>query len=642
MSRLLEYPSDPLPLARPAVRLLPDDHGVERSRAVLGVVLAVVLAAAYFALIFQFWAPAHSGVDQNGYLVGGRQLAATGSTGLKPEHPAGFVGAMWVRVAETGVHYPKYPIGLPLLYAGFLWAFGATPGGWGVTLAFLVSPVGAALSVLGVYLLARQFAGVYASVLAMILMAFSQVMLILANNPNSHAACLACCVWGVYLLMRFWQSGTIWVGGLAGFLLGYAVTIRYTEGLLGLLIALVALSMVHWRDWRSYLRAAVPTIGWLIPVGYLVGFNLVAMGTPTGYDTTNESVPGAAFTLEHVGQNWEKMLRQIHDGGLFFVLPLGVLGLIIAFAGSKRRAAVLWLWLVPGLATYMAYYWAPERGVSYLRFFLTLFPPLVVGAAIAFDQVLSLPTTAARRVVLPIACGVVVAFAAGMGAYRAVAGMEEGRAGGMSLESQLRASSNLYQLGQAVAAKVPDGSVLFAAQNDLHYLQFVGQYECYNPDYFTTAFVVRLKGERDRRDEGEANPRQPEQREALIKALEGFSDQRMIEEQNGVVDRALASGRRVFLAMPKAQADAFLRRYYRKSATITSHVVGISADFPPVGVAQAVEAERRPGNNNRQNRRGLFGNPPGGPPPAGGFGGERGQQTFQIVELTRAVQTAAK
>jgi hypothetical protein len=88
----------------------------------------VVWLFAYQAGVF--WMPAHPGVDQNGYLVGGRQFADTLTMKLAPTRlgsnefdPHAFVGRMWVGV-DYGTpderFYPKYPLGLPALYAAAL------------------------------------------------------------------------------------------------------------------------------------------------------------------------------------------------------------------------------------------------------------------------------------------------------------------------------------------------------------------------------------------------------------------------------------------------------------------------------------------------------------------------------------------
>ncbi|MGC4032035.1 MAG: glycosyltransferase family 39 protein [Tepidisphaeraceae bacterium] len=446
---------EPRPSFRPLQTLVSTES--RQSRLIAGG-LAVAFTIAYFWFLLQYWAPAHNGVDQNGYLVGGRMLAAHGTTGFLPK-PMEYIGDMWVLNDKTGYVYPKYPVGLPLLYAVCLWTFGSL----GVKAAFLVSPIGAAMSVLGIYCLTRKFAGTFASLMAMLVLAFGQVMLVLANNPNSHASCLAFGIWGMYFLVAFWESGSLWRGLAGGFCLGYAVTIRYTEGLNGLMIGVVVLSSIVYSYRRGYHRALAPVLGWLIPVGYLVGFNLVAMGTLTGYDTTNESEFGAAFTWPHIVENWDKTIRQLHDLGLFFVLPLGLLGMGLALKDSFRRGSMLWLWFIPGTLLYTSYYWAPERGVSFLRFFLTLMPPIIVGVGVLIDHAIAASLTRWQRFAAPAACGFVVAFACVNSLYRGLLGIEEGQESGVGMESQFRQQLNLAGLTGVVQQNVPNNSVLIAA-----------------------------------------------------------------------------------------------------------------------------------------------------------------------------------
>src|SRR5690606_32287856 len=105
--------------------------------------VAFVFGGLFLHATLHYWAPAHQGVDQNGYLVGGKQFARTGSMGLTPEDPYGFVGRMWIGT-PTQTYYPKYPLGLPFLYAVMLWIGGAAHG---VAMAHLVSPITMALAV---------------------------------------------------------------------------------------------------------------------------------------------------------------------------------------------------------------------------------------------------------------------------------------------------------------------------------------------------------------------------------------------------------------------------------------------------------------------------------------------------------------
>src|SRR5207237_1196226 len=116
-------------------------------------------------------------------------------------------------------------------------------------------------------------------------------------------------------------AGSIWRGVLAGFLLGYACTIRYTEGLLIIPIVLAVAMRLRFSDSRSYFRNAAPLVGWLAPVLALLLFNCFTIATWTGYDSSNESAVGRAFTWDKFTETWELTLRTFHDQGLFFTLP---------------------------------------------------------------------------------------------------------------------------------------------------------------------------------------------------------------------------------------------------------------------------------------------------------------------------------
>jgi hypothetical protein len=883
-----------------------------RPRRVAYLLLAVALAALYLAMLLQFWAPAHGGVDQNGYFVGGRQIADTGTMQYTPTSPFGFVGSMWV-MTEDGRNFPKYPIGLPLLFAACFWIGGDANGWW---LSNLVSPVSAALSLLGVFLLTRRLAGSFAGILAMILLGTSQATLLLANNPNSHAPALAFVTWGMYLLVAWWQNGSAWRGLLAGLLIGYAATIRYTEALLLLPVAIAVLTRLPWRhprdpavsrvatlaiaaagmialvvgglvvpmahlfrhprdfdppmllllalatpipwlamavrraasavasrrewiatlalvvvplglatlaalgrpdwllaiplalawplwlvadrdadlDWprvtlagslaivlaaitlpglsvrletivavglvsmllllrwrdlrdprrptlaplssvvrpmlallslaplaavlwsvppehalrgtlvwiasllpavvavgvcslsrdagghfralldaprvlaaacvlaialpfvtlfpdalrekewttiplaaaaigivvmlfatharsaRELLTPHLPMLGWAVPVGALLAWNLVEMGTLTGYDSTNES-DGKAFTLANFLANWEKVIRQVHDVGLFFVAPLGVLGLIMLFRRSGAAALLLLSWLVPGLVIYAAYYWSPERGTSYLRFFLTLFPALVTGAAYAlWHGVLSdesLGWRMRRSVALPIAAGVVVAIASGLGVYRAIEGFESGVRSAQSLEGMYHGNLILAEFARSARAAIPDGSLVFADTNggwfsrSMNYLQFVGRWQLFPHDAFTPRGVRGQAGAPA--DPDTPAPLQGRRRQFIADLYRGRTDEDLLEEQRQMIDDALATGRRVFVLADAGGrapfADVNDGRWQTRVAARVPRVVPALPVADPTAAAPSRFVGAPPG--------------PGGPPGQGPGGNRR-------------------
>jgi hypothetical protein len=350
-------------------------------------IIALIISIGFFYAVMSYWVPAHPGTDQNGYLVGGKMFAQTLTMRQSPTvignrtefDPHQFIGRMWVG-ADLGTpderYYPKYPIGLPVLYACLIWVSSMLAPAWRMWLTYGLSPVAMSLAVLGSYLLARRFAGSFGGLLTAIVFATSPVVMQLAVNPNSHAAAVCFVVWGMYFLIGWWQFRGAMRAIAAGLLLGYAATIRYSEGTLILPIGLVALFALRWRDWKSLWQAIGLLIAWALPVGLLVLYNRFAIGDLTGYGPTNEST---GFQLGYAVDNWETMLRGINTYGVAQMLPFALAGMVWMFWWNWRAASVIAAWIVPCLLTYTFYYWAPDgTSIGYLRFFTTILPGLAM------------------------------------------------------------------------------------------------------------------------------------------------------------------------------------------------------------------------------------------------------------------------
>jgi predicted metal-binding membrane protein len=108
------------------------------------------------------------------------------------------------------------------------------------------------------------------------------------------------------------------------------------------------------------LQGAVLFLGWLLPVATLLAFNLHYFGSPTGYDSTHESL---GFRWGYFVAIWDVMLREMNDKALCLVFPLGVAGIVVmtAFrrgwqlATAALGVAYLSVWLVFGLLCYAVY-----------------------------------------------------------------------------------------------------------------------------------------------------------------------------------------------------------------------------------------------------------------------------------------------
>src|ERR1700722_7026579 len=112
-----DRPGDDHPLPQPRLEAIAEDEPpLARWIYALGAAIVVV---AWFVAIHVYWTPAHNGVDQNGYLLGGRMFADHLSTGLLPVDYFELVGRMWIGTPWL-TYYPKYPVGLSMIYAAMI------------------------------------------------------------------------------------------------------------------------------------------------------------------------------------------------------------------------------------------------------------------------------------------------------------------------------------------------------------------------------------------------------------------------------------------------------------------------------------------------------------------------------------------
>jgi len=532
----------------------PEESTRERRFYFFAALAIIGLVAAIYML---FWVPVHTGVDQNGYLVGGKMFAQGATSKLTPTSPVTgqpdpylFVGRMWVG-ADLGLpterYYPKYPVGLPILIAGALKIGGPAA-------AHLISPVCSALALLATFLLLRQLVGSFLGIIGLFLVACSPVFLELSINPNSHAADLFFVCWGMYFLFKWMVAGGYrWALG-AGFFLGYSVTVRYTDGLLILPILWSILTATQWKRPDSRLQAMAMLAAWAVPVVYLAVFNLYSLQSLTGYDPTNEST---GFSWEYFTDNWENMFRQLNAVALFLLFPLGLAGLAFIPWWHHRLGVWLLLWVAPTLLLYTAYYWAPtgSNNTSYLRFFLALLPGLAAAGMIVvahirfnhyavpihlqgesekFDPAKLHGADRWRRWGLPLTIGCLAMISGAMGLRNAIAGLNE----------QYPRELAIRDVTRDLQEKLPADAIIYSRDSQtFHHLQFVTDFHLYSTEYYDAGAIARLPDMKVDDPQG----LQPQRRLVMYDKLRG-RDQRYLNSRfEKDVLLALDSGKRVFM-----------------------------------------------------------------------------------------------
>jgi hypothetical protein len=346
----------------------------------------------------------------------------------------------------------------------------------------------------------------------------------------------------MYFLWRWTQSGGVWNAALTGAVSACACTVRYTDGLLILPIA----GMAMWRLFaggapeegrRSTRRKTVGEFGVMTVAALLVVTPLLihhwkAFGAPwrTGYSLCGEST---GFGWGFFRENWWLMLTRMDTGGLILLFPLGLVGLAYLATHDVRRGLLLGLWAVPGLLLYSAYYWAPAgEGPGYVRFFVSVFPPLILSA-------------------LAVLCHAVRArpwwWEVGIGVFVAVVATANLREATRTLDRQMERLLFAKETTDMVREKLKDGDVILASDRVLNSVEFAGDYHLYAQETFERgAIQSKLKALKD----DKIRPFQRRKAEKLAETEGGKTDSELTQAQRDLVSQQLSDGRNVTLILP--------------------------------------------------------------------------------------------
>jgi hypothetical protein len=313
------------------------------------------------------------------------------------------------------------------------------------------------------------------------------------------------------------------------------------------------------------------------------------------------------------------------------------------FRRSWQLAVMMLAWLIPGLALYTSYYFSPDRGISYARFFLTFFPAILVGVAVCFrDGILSgkeVDAHPALSIPLDMAVGLVVAISAGVGVYRTVNGMESGQVSARAaLVDEQLARENLAATGKIIFDKVPAGSVLFTEEGNfgespINYLQFIQNWDLYSVSAFSSTGGRRGPGGRGGLGGPLGNgtqtvdvprPLQPALQKYFNELYAGKSDMQLEREEKNMIDKAIAGGKRVFIAASLSGVDD-VEGSLPGAGSYNFKLVDHWKDFVADPMDADILATAQTGRGGfGGGRRGGGGGPGGG----GGFGGRNGGGGF--------------
>ena len=468
------------------------------------------IAAVAVLLIFaaQLWAyftqGYYAGVDEATYFLTAKALATHNSPAVHSPDPLLFMPAN-MNELRPGVFYEKYPIGFPLLVSvGYKIA--------GQLGAFLVNPILGCVALIGAMALARELAGKWAAILLGFLLALHPLLVCYSTSALSHISDLACVVWGLWCLWRWGRHGGAGWAAAAGLLLGYAVSIRYTEAVMALVVLWVMLNRITTvrrgilpppvRRGRAgegveasdsakspsltlprntgggnkaaassqskvLLDLAVMLAGAVAALIPLMLFHWSAYGSPlrTGYGLTREST---AFSWHALASHAALIVKDLFQPGfglpaLVVIAAVGCMVLLgrcirspLTQKQNVKSAGFLVLWILPTLLLYTAYYWSSPYPTLYMRLFLNA----LVGIALA--AVVVIGAVGRRRQWAGLALAGAVIAGGLIGRFAPIAT----EAGIKSADETLLASADLAWIAQdgtdLARANLPANSVLLA------------------------------------------------------------------------------------------------------------------------------------------------------------------------------------
>lgn len=332
--------------------------------------------------------------DTAGYFHLASRIADFKSPGVEPD-PFRYHSHVWVKTA-SGKVVPKYAPGYPFLLAIGYWLGSER-------LSFAVSPICGGLTLIGLFVLLRQWVSSPVAILAAAAMVVNPMFMVYTNYPLSHAANMCFITWG-FALLWLWMDrqpvglratgpaakgrddpGWLLLGAAAGLCLGAAVTVRPVSGLL-VAPFLFGVAVVLLRGWRGaclpWKGILVALVAYGVPTSLLLLYNTLVFGSPftTGYALSAEQ---NAFQWSEIDERLPAVVDGLHHQGLWYLAELGLLGVLL-LRGWVNRTLLL-LWVAPTLLLYTSYYYFGSS-IAYLRLFLCLFPAFLLGGFALLDH----------------------------------------------------------------------------------------------------------------------------------------------------------------------------------------------------------------------------------------------------------------
>jgi hypothetical protein len=294
--------------------------------------------------------------------------------------------------------------------------------------------------------------------------------------------------------------------------------------------------------------------------------NWCTVGHFSGYDATHES---SGFSIDNAVRKWDFTIYQLYVFGLFLFAPLGIAGLILMFESERRPALLLALWFVPGALLYTAYYWGDNlQGLAFLRFFLTLFPPLIIAAMFVLKST-QIHGDKRSSIAPALAAGVLTAVTVAVSVHATLGELERQQRGNLNLHYSAR--QVLAQVRLTKSAGGGKRPMILADSGMfpqfLSYMQFMLDADWYAGDAFTPrvggGFGMAGFFQRAKADSSSNAPvlLQQERIDYIDSVRRGKTDADYTHDEQRLMDQALNDSRKVYAILSPPEAAVFRSRY---------------------------------------------------------------------------------
>lgn len=496
----------------------------------------IAILVVYSWIEIAHFTTAYQEPDPDGYLILAKRIARGGPLKVKDDDIFMYQSHVWVE-NDSGEIAPKFSPGYPLIMALFYLIGGDSA-------MFVVSPLLGGIGLIGAYLLFRLWMSNFAALLGTLCLATNTMFLIYSGYLLTHATNLCFIVWGMYFLWRWMREERLILGAAAGLLLGFALIVRYTSILMGLVIMTAVVSkFVEYSRKKTHEEASVRfpakiiktssvLIGcWTLFPFILASYNYSLFGNPlkTGYSLTVEQ---SALSWTYFLHNLSIINKGLNYEALFMVMPLGIAGMFLA--GNLTEVFMRVFWFLPLYIVYTAYYWAPV-GMAYYRFLICAFPVIIGSAFALLDKI---PKSKMRRVfAMTIFLAILISIR-----------FNDTKRGLNRVVSDPR-SRSLAESARIISKRLEDSAVIFSQPPIYCYLGTRRNFRLYDLREFSASYgrstFNRAGGVRQ----------QPKRRKRLAEFYRKTNDYQLQKMKRNLIAKFISNSRQVAYFIPRKNSQ---------------------------------------------------------------------------------------